>query len=278
MGAWDRPHLRMDQIAYAANDVFVAYEIAVKIKQLQKVCPSRVYHVTLATIKTGGADIITVRGTLQACEDDPPRVVSMPSTPSTLPTSRSRSSVDAKPKPTSSTRRSKSSRLPDTTTKHDSEAPTAKIGVHSPKASRHTPKSVARSNPTEVRRRMWYGGRSVVTVIPTSQLKKSSPHPRSFSSHVCKSPGSTALDNSHRHEIGGRDQVQDQLSIPSSLLPESMEGMSIMERNQAVWFKAGGRNYSDENNDDDPKDDDWHLRQNQALFESLMTGNTTGSH
>jgi hypothetical protein len=57
-----------------------------------------------------------------------------------------------------------------------------------------------------------------------------------------------------------------------------MEGMSIMERNQAVWFKAGGRNYSDENNDDDPKDDDWHLRQNQALFESLMTGNTTGSH
>ncbi|KAF9354568.1 hypothetical protein BGX34_010923 [Mortierella sp. NVP85] len=90
----------MDQIAYAANDVFVAYEIAVKIKQLQKVRPSRVYHVPLTTIKTGGADIITVHGTLQACEDDPSQLMSMPSTPSTLPTSPSRSSVDAKSKPT----------------------------------------------------------------------------------------------------------------------------------------------------------------------------------
>lgn len=270
MGDWNLPLLQMDQIAYAANDVFVAYEIAAKIKQLQTIRPERVYHVPLATIKIGGADVITVQGTLQACEDG--QRLSAPNTPKVLPTSRSRSSVDAKPKPKlSSTRRSKSpTRLPDAPKKRDSVSPPAKNSTHSRKGPIHTSKHVSRSDPAEVWRAMRYGGRSVVTVIPTSQLKKSSPHARPFSSRARKSPEHTVLGDGHHHENGGRDQEQDQISIPSHLLPESMEGMSIMERNQAVWFKAGGRNPADDDGDD-AKDDDWYLRQNQALFESLMT-------
>ncbi|KAG0225052.1 hypothetical protein BGX31_007783 [Mortierella sp. GBA43] len=70
MADWSRSRLHMNQVAYAANDVFVTYEIAAKIKQLQKAHPSRDYHVELSTIKSGGADVVAVLGTLQGCEDN----------------------------------------------------------------------------------------------------------------------------------------------------------------------------------------------------------------
>ncbi|KAF9992559.1 hypothetical protein BGZ65_012094 [Modicella reniformis] len=69
MSDWSSSHLTMAQIAYAANDVYVSYEIAAKIKRMQKNRPSQEYHVPLMTITTDGADVRTVQGMLSVFKD-----------------------------------------------------------------------------------------------------------------------------------------------------------------------------------------------------------------
>lgn len=218
MTDWSREQLNMAHLAYAANDVFVAYEVAVKIKQLQKLQPKLSYHVTLTTIKDDGADVPIRPGTLQKCENEWLRRLTTAS------------------------------------------------------------KKLAIKN--KLKDAILFGNRSTIKIL---RPKKALPIARSFSSYGCVSLDNRtdvrhpALDDdTNRHDKDRQDQEQGNISIPSHLLPGSMEGMDIMERNQVIWLKAGGRDSLEEDDDDVKDDDDWYLKQNQALLESLLTDDAGG--
>ncbi|ORZ28238.1 hypothetical protein BCR41DRAFT_418334 [Lobosporangium transversale] len=71
MGDWDRKCLSSKQLAYAANDAFVTYKVAERIKELQMLQPppKQDYIVRLITIGADGAIRSDVRGTLQEREN-----------------------------------------------------------------------------------------------------------------------------------------------------------------------------------------------------------------
>lgn len=53
-------------------------------------------------------------------------------------------------------------------------------------------------------------------------------------------------------------------------MPESMEGKDVLERNQAVWLEAGGRDLEEDDMAQEASDD-WYLMQNQSLYASLSS-------
>ncbi|KAF9420907.1 hypothetical protein BGZ94_008983 [Podila epigama] len=90
MGNWEVKNLSSAQISYAANDVFVTYEIGQRIKLLQQTRPFQEYTVQLATLDANGSTVLLVRGTLQEREDYGVReqdiIESRTSSKATLPT------------------------------------------------------------------------------------------------------------------------------------------------------------------------------------------------
>ncbi|KAF9281684.1 hypothetical protein BGZ68_006475 [Mortierella alpina] len=58
MGNWENKNLSALQLRYAANDAFVTYEVAEKIKELQQSRPPRDYEIELATIHSEGTKVV----------------------------------------------------------------------------------------------------------------------------------------------------------------------------------------------------------------------------
>ncbi|KAG0271906.1 hypothetical protein BGZ95_000223 [Linnemannia exigua] len=75
---------------------------------------------------------------------------------------------------------------------------------------------------------------------------------------------------------GRSSEAPAKATTKNQLLPESLEGKDVLERNQSVWLEAGGRDLSEDGDveAEAEEQDDWHLRQNQALFASLVTPNS----
>ncbi|KAF9936897.1 hypothetical protein BGZ67_001914 [Mortierella alpina] len=85
-----------------------------------------------------------------------------------------------------------------------------------------------------------------------------------------KEMGTINKQKPHNHESRTqRKKRTGDVFIASQLLPESLENKDILERNQAVWLEAGGRDLSGEITEEDAGGSDYYLQQNQALFESL---------
>lgn len=291
MGNWESKNLSANQLAYAANDVFVTYELAEKIKELQKTRPKQNYVVPLATVHSRGTTVVTVRGSLQERVDRPATakdiVVPEPrQAPTVLKTGTSKKATMASASESIGAKRSsvgyaKVSRTntegsgqvatswrttgaapSSTTTTGRSTKSTLFSRVSSPARSTNVngdpyffypnaKNSRTGDGANDVIRAIRLGSRSTVTIIPPRFQK------RSFS---CSSLTATS------------DKRGD-VFFPSQLLPKSLEGKDIIERNQHIWLEAGGRNLSEEDGlggESEEEQDDWHLRQNQALFASLV--------
>ncbi|KAF9128367.1 hypothetical protein BG015_004351 [Linnemannia schmuckeri] len=310
-GNWESKNLSANQLAYAANDVFVTYELAEKIKELQKARPKQDYVVQLATVHSQGTTVVTVRGSLQERVDRPATakdiIIPEPKqTPTILKAEISekrataeadgfvgakRSSMGYSKGPkiktgesgqTTANRRTTEAvptKAPisfSTTTTGRSTKPSAAAAISSsPRAISPATRSMnvngdpyffyknannsrAADDANNVIRAIRLGSRSTVTIIPPRFQK------RAFS---CSSLTATSDKKSSREEV----------YFPSQLLPESLEGKDTMERNQSVWLEAGGRDLSEDDDlgeDDGEQEDDWHLRQNQVLFASLVPPDT----
>ncbi|KAF8936337.1 hypothetical protein BGZ58_004293 [Dissophora ornata] len=290
MGNWESKYLTASQLAYAANDVFVTYEVAERIKYLQNAQPSKDYVIPLATIQADGALVVTVRGTLQEREDFPATTNDI-----VVDTKKGLSIEVASPILTSEkvkvvpgytfgtmnqTRWSSGLKASPTSKK---SANTASLSAVRPPPPRtiSTSKIIYRkgakfsaldSEPdifygshadAETKHAIQFGGRSVVTIIRPNQQQR-----RSFSHTAFV----RVISNGHNNDLSEiKSRKRGDIYVPREILPESLEGKDILERNQAVWQEAGGREFFEEIDNRGTEDDDWHLRQNQALFESLMT-------
>ncbi|KAF8940813.1 hypothetical protein BGZ47_007591 [Haplosporangium gracile] len=310
MGNWESKNLSANQLAYAANDVFVTYELAEKIKELQKARPEQDYVVQLTTVHSQGTTVVTVRGSLQERVDHPATakdiIVPEPKQAPTIlkaGTSEKRATAEAggfagakrsslaynkAPKiktrgsgqatanrrtteaaptkapisslTTTTGRSTKSSVAPATSSSPRVNSPaTRSMNVNEdPYFFYRNANSKASDDTNNVIRVIRLGSRSTVTIIPPRFQK------RSFS---CSSLTVTSDKKISRGEV----------YFPSQLLPESLEGKDIMERNQSVWLEAGGGALSEDDNlgeDDGEQQDDWHLKQNQILFASLVPPDT----
>ncbi|KAF9114575.1 hypothetical protein BGX27_010458 [Mortierella sp. AM989] len=297
MGDWQRPSLSSSQLAYAANDVFVTYEVAERIKQLQKIRPSQNYIVELATILNDGAEVIKARGTLQDRQDNTittediieepksvnrtPKIEIVDTPKSAIETPETVTFLQSDQGATSGLSRIRKKKL--------SLRPLGPASASKLKTISHTPspKTINLLN-EEPQFSYWSnpvydhmvqcGSRSVVTIIRTNQRQRKRTYSTTRSLFSDSLMDSATLRNSVSRHVGkteheNNNHVQGDISVPSSILPDSLEGKDIIERNQAVWLEAGGRDISDEiGSQMVDSDDDWHLRQNQALFQSLMSG------
>ncbi|KAG0220076.1 hypothetical protein BGX33_009628 [Mortierella sp. NVP41] len=134
------------------------------------------------------------------------------------------------------------------------------------------------SGTNNVIRAIRHGSRSTVTIIPAKSQKRyiscSSQRPSSSSSSssstlTTEGDKAETKDDSERKQNGVRGG---DVYFPSQLLPESLEGKGTLERNQSIWQEAGGRDLSEELGSAlEEEQDDWYLRQNQALFASLVS-------
>ncbi|KAG0270682.1 hypothetical protein DFQ27_000032 [Actinomortierella ambigua] len=127
--------------------------------------------------------------------------------------------------------------------------------------------------------------KKTIEIIPRSELIRRASKKASFSTfaraHGChvRSRASTAVPYSTGRSDGQADSEEQgeegtTSSVPRlsrQLLPESMEHLDILERNQAVWRETAGKDVFDGPGDKSEPDDDWYLRQNEALFQSLYT-------
>ncbi|KAG0051296.1 hypothetical protein BGZ83_003888 [Gryganskiella cystojenkinii] len=325
MGNWESRNLTANQIAYAANDAFVTYEVAERIKELQRQRPDQKFTLSLATVHTQGSTILEVRGTLQERQDRAATAADIVETiqakntfiPGVRENNRFRlpwtasstfskamtswgSKVTAKTasepfrlgvrqeqSPSSSATTSTISRSPSSRTSTSSMSSTKSVSAATPTFTYHPPTEdphfYSKSWSDEIRTMTKGGGKTIVTIIPPRlQI------PRSFctltrrnlfvaTELVCKntpSPAGAASSSSTKEEEKETkpSRSEGDIYFPGQLLPESLEGKNILERNQAVWLEAGGRQDLSEDRDDGEKDDgDWHMNQNQALFASLMS-------
>ncbi|KAG0296532.1 hypothetical protein BGZ96_009235 [Linnemannia gamsii] len=307
MGNWESKNLSANQIAYAANDVFVTYELAEKIKELQKMRPKKDYVVPLATVHSNGTTVITVRGSLQERVDHPATakdiIVPEPKQAYTILKARAtaggakRSSVGyakvTKVKiggsgpttirkttgvapvqaPTSSTTTTGRSTKSAATAASYTWGDLLAHGMNVNGYPYHFYKNVNNKgdlsskvgDSKNVIRTIRLGSRSTVTIIPP-RFQKRSFSSTSLAATADKKVG--AKDVSQRGQQGQSREVY----FPSQLLPESLEGKDNMERNQSVWLEAGGRDLSEDDLEEEggEQQDDWYLRQNQALFASLV--------
>ncbi|KAG9061752.1 hypothetical protein KI688_006903 [Linnemannia hyalina] len=298
MGNWESKNLSANQLSYAANDVFVTYELAEKIKELQKARPKQDYVVPFATVHSQGTTVVTVRGSLQERVDNPatakdiivPEPKQAPTglktgTNKTATTASAGDSIGAKrssvgyakvskiktgrsSQVTTSWRTTRAVHSPTTTAGRSTKSATAATSfsrANTPSRSTNVNgdpyffypnanNSRTGDGAKDVIRAIRLGSRSTVTIIRPRFQK------RSFS---CSSLTATSDKKIGRGEV----------FFPSRLLPKSLEGKDIIERNQDVWLEAGGRDLSEEDDhggEGEEEQDDWYLSQNQALFASLV--------
>ncbi|KAG0086466.1 hypothetical protein BGZ92_008109 [Podila epicladia] len=277
-GNWERKELTSRQISYAANDAYVTYEVAEKIKLLQKKAgPTRKqYTLPIATVHPkGGAIVLNVRGTLQHVQDYGVRTQDIIDTPPGSGGVQAKGSEALAKKATSTTTIStakKSPSVPAWGKKVQVPIKKAKASIGKSAVPRPSPPSSGPPKPIAIKaiqgsypeyiyknltevRTIRIGRRSTVTIIPPRFQKRLF----STSSHSA----SKKSENSTTRAIGD-------VYLSKELLPESMEGKDVLERNQAVWLKAGGRDLQE---DEVPQEtsDDWYLMQNQSLFASLSS-------
>ncbi|KFH62327.1 hypothetical protein MVEG_11538 [Podila verticillata NRRL 6337] len=264
MGNWERKELTSQQISYAANDVYVTYEVAERIKSLQRAGSPKGYTVPMATIHAKGATLLNVRGTLQHVQDHGVRPRDVIDTPG--PTKGS----EALSKKVSSTTKTASAKKLPSMSSAWNKKPKAYV-KSSPRPSSSTsgpPKIVAiksiqgsypgsiYKNVTEIR--TIHGHKSTITIIPPKFQKRLL---------------STKVPSNHEDpKIPEKLRAVGEIYLPKELLPESMEEKDVLERNQAVWLEAGGRDL-EEDDEEVAKEasDDWYLLQNQSLYASLAS-------
>jgi len=280
MGNWESRSLAAHQISYAANDVFVTYEIAKQLKKLQNLRPNQDFTLQLMTVHTNGSTTLKVGGTLQERQERPATtsdVIETTENPlSILPGKLLNDHPYAEAN--AIMRRNRLSRF---------LAPTPSAGAvkafkygdwklrSSTPPTKTVPKrpSSAYSSSTDIFG-LEMGGRSESVVIKAA-------HHNGRSFNAVGSRGlfrvtdcnSRKLDSSSipRKETTAESPKGD-IYFPSQLLPESLEDKDILERNQAVWLNAGGgRDLSEDAEVNEEEDEDWHLNQNQALFASLIS-------
>ncbi|KAF9096681.1 hypothetical protein BGX29_008468 [Mortierella sp. GBA35] len=264
MGNWESKNLSANQLAYAANDVFVTYEVAEKIKELQRSRSKQEFWVPLATIHSKGATVVTVRGSLQERQDHPAStkdiVVLKAGAGATAAASKAEMQEksggvkrstgytkisSAKVAGSSPTSRRKNANAASSTSSA-ATAPTTATGASTKAPSKATKKTAAKV------------------------FKRISPKPPNRSAMVTAATNKAETkDDSERKQNGVRGG---DVYFPSQLLPESLEGKGTLERNQSIWQEAGGRDLSEELGSAlEEEQDDWYLRQNQALFASLVS-------
>ncbi|KAF9339160.1 hypothetical protein BGZ91_006838 [Linnemannia elongata] len=274
MGNWESKNLSANQLSYAANDVFVTYELAEKIKELQKARPNQDYVVPLATVHNQGTTVVTVRGSLQERVDRPATakdiIVFEPKQPQTVLKTRTSKkdtmasaddSIGAKRSPVGYAKvsKTKTGGSGHVTTSWKTIGAVPSSSTTSSRSTKPVLTATLASRVTgdganDVIRAIRLGSRSTVTIIPPRFQK------RSFS---CSSLTATS-----DKKIGSGE-----VFFPRQLLPKSLEGKDIIERNQHIWLEAGGRDLSEEDDlggECGEEQDDWHLKQNQALFASLV--------
>lgn len=264
MGNWERKELTSGQISYAANDVYVTYEVAEKIKLLQRAGLPKEYTVPMATIHAEGATLLNVRGTLQQVQDHGVRSRDIIDTPGPTKESEALSKkvpgttkrVSAKKSPSVSSTWNKKSKA---YVKRSSRPSSSTSGPPKPVAI----KSIQGSYPdyiyknvTEIR--TIRGHKSTVTIIPPK-----------FQKRLLSTKAPSNHEDPKKSE---RLRALGEFYLPKELLPESMEGKDVLERNQAVWLEAGGRDL-EEDDEEVAKEvsDDWYLLQNQSLYASLAS-------
>ncbi|KAF9027687.1 hypothetical protein BGZ52_002412 [Haplosporangium bisporale] len=206
MGNWERKELTSQQISYAANDVYVTYEVAERIKSLQRAGSPKGYTVPMATIHAKGATLLNVRGTLQHVQDHGVRPRDVIDTPGPTKGSEALSK-----KVSSTTKTASAKKLPSMSSAWNKK----------PKA-----------------------------------YVKSSPRPSSSTSGPPKIVAIKSIQGSY---------------------PGSIYKNDVLERNQAVWLEAGGRDL-EEDDEEVAKEasDDWYLLQNQSLYASLASSEDVG--
>ncbi|KAG0040875.1 hypothetical protein BGZ82_007897 [Podila clonocystis] len=277
MGNWERKELTSRQISYAANDAYVTYEVAERIKSLQKTGPARKqYTIPMATIHPkGGATVLNVRGTLQHVQDHGIRTQDIVDDPPGSGGVRAKGSeASAKKAASTTTTPTAKKSLSVSVWGKKAQVPIkqAKALINKPVASRPSPplsgpsKLVATKaiqgiypdyiykNLSEVRT-IRLGCKSSVTIIPPQFQKR--------------------LFSTSRHRASKKSEhlatrAVGDVYLPKELLPKSMEGKDVLERNQAVWLEAGGRDLEEDEVAQEASDD-WYLMQNQSLYASLSS-------
>ncbi|KAF9948582.1 hypothetical protein BGZ72_009512 [Mortierella alpina] len=283
MGDWENKNLSGQQLTYAANDAFVTYEVAEKIKELQQSRPPKDYEIELATIHSEGTKVVKVRGTLQERQDHPATLNDIiPQRPSRSMVARSATAATttAIRKPSTGARTT-TKKWGTTTTTTGSRQTTITSSLRSIAKPSPTLAITSKSSLTKKDSGFFYksrpnmiqtihrGRQTVVTIIPPKFQKRHFSHSRPL------------LKRSEPHGDDGRTVHKKRTGdvyIPSQFLPESLESKDIMERNQAVWEEAGGRDLSGEITQDGSDGSDWYLQQNQALFESLGQSSLNEDH
>ncbi|KAF9182663.1 hypothetical protein BGZ51_004517 [Haplosporangium sp. Z 767] len=300
MGNWERISLDNDQLTYAANDAYVTYEVAHRIKELQESRPPQEYELELATIQGEGTSVVKVRGTLQERQDHPATaedILALTQSSKALKSDTgktaaksSTSAMRAKPVTRTITVKSKisnrgtekdpsiqSSKSPASTnsrwTTRTNQVPNIQRPSNQYWSANKTSKLVYKSDATTIQK-IYLGRKSVVTIIPPRFQRR--PFTQSIthadvssSTHDWERQSSTYLGNGHNAEDEMTERNRKDFKFPSSLLPKSMEDKDILERNQSIWQEAGGRDLSDDVDENEPENNDWYLKQNQTLFESI---------
>ncbi|KAG0019809.1 hypothetical protein BGZ81_009599 [Podila clonocystis] len=282
MGNWERKELTSRQISYAANDAYVTYEVAERIKSLQKTGPARKqYTIPMATIHPkGGATVLNIRGTLQHVQDHGIRAQDIIDEPLGSGGVRAKGSEASVKKATSTTTTPTAKKSPSVSAwgkKAQVSIKQAKALIKKPVASpplasppsppsSGPPKLVAikaiqgsypdyvYKNLTEVRT-IRLGRKSTVTIIPPQFQKRLFSRSRHNASKKSEHSATRAVGDVY---------------LPKELLPEPMEGKDVLERNQAVWLEAGGRDLEEDEVAQEASDD-WYLMQNQSLYASLSS-------
>lgn len=317
MGNWESRSLTSNQIAYAANDVFVTYEIAEQLKKLQSQRPDRKFTLPLATVHSKGATTLVVGGTLQERQNRPATKRDVIETifahsnkvPGTASNDRgylhkTSSSITAAAKligfgraPWPSKPQAKAPFKPyafkldeQTSTKPPFQRRYRKDVTfvhHDSRSATSEDLSIFTNAGADNMDFSRLGGRSVTTIIiPKLQSRRSFSTFRSSSlfhhhHHHATNDGSSFATSSSSSRSPAKNKKANStgsegdgdLYFPIQLLPESLEGKDILERNQAVWLDAGGGGdlSEDETNVEEEEEADWHLNRNQALFASLMS-------
>ncbi|GJJ76448.1 hypothetical protein EMPS_08807 [Entomortierella parvispora] len=277
MGNWETRYLTASQIDYAANDAFVTYEIANQLKKLQSLRPDHEFTLPLATVHKNGSTTLIVRGTLQEREDRAATSSdvlkstenSNPMTPGKLLNDYPYAEANAKTKKTKPAWASSPTPV--------GAIKAFKYGNWMSKSSTPPSRKTApeRTSPSDKSDGdflgLELGGRSETVII------KATP----YNNRAVASGGLFRITDYNFQKVdtpsmpengGNAGDCKGDIYFPSQLLPESLEGKDILERNQVVWSGAGGgRDLSEDAIVDEEETSVWYLNQNQALYASLVS-------
>ncbi|KAF9905560.1 hypothetical protein EC991_001590 [Linnemannia zychae] len=259
MGNWESKCLSASQLEYAANDAFVTYEVAEKIKELQRTRAKQDYILPLAKVHSEGTTVVTVRGSLQERLDRPATVEDIISPVPKQTATAAKATRTGVKSPSVVTGYAKVSKNKVTMAK----AKAAGLGQASKRRNVIAAAPVASSA-------TWLA-RSAKPALK-AKTKKSARFSTSATA-LADNNKSGQNDSLSRKQRGKNNRREGGVFFPSGLLPESLEGKDVLERNQSVWLEAGGRDLSEDSDVEVGVEDQdgWHLRQNQALFASLIT-------